>query len=176
MRTHSQGFLVAALAALLLSLAAALPTTAQDAPPPAAQAPGDAPVPDEPPDPGDEPLIDDRDPEPSPSGATTSTPTSPMPTAAIAGMMSAFFIVYFVFIALMIALGLGSVVLSCLAIYDCARRDFPDPNTRAMWCLLIALTRLLGAIIYYFVVYRSGDPPLQRAHVPGAPPPSPMSG
>jgi hypothetical protein len=91
-------------------------------------------------------------------------------------MMSVFFAFYFVFILFAIAVGLGGLVLSCLAIYDCARRDFPDPNTRAMWCLLLALLRLIGAIIYYFVVYRKNDPPLQHARIPGMPPPSPMSG
>jgi hypothetical protein len=45
-----------------------------------------------------------------------------------------------------------------------------------MWCLLIALTRVLGAIIYYFVIYKKGDPPLQQPYNPGVPPPSPMSG
>ncbi|MBM3497977.1 MAG: PLDc_N domain-containing protein [Armatimonadetes bacterium] len=139
----------------------------------------------EPPDPTpkapkDRPLIDEPDPDEAPavpSGSTSGSPSSsPMPTAAIAGMMSVFFVVYFIFIGLMVLIGVGGVVLSALAIYDCARRDFPDPSTRAMWCLLIALTRLLGAIIYYFVIYRKGDPPIQPAYVPGTPPPSPLSG
>ena len=75
-----------------------------------------------------------------------------------------------------VLIGVGGLILSCLAIYDCARRDFPDPNTRAMWCLLIAILRLIGAIIYYFVVYRKNDPPIQHPRIPGMPPPSPMSG
>jgi len=113
---------------------------------------------------------------PSPGPGTPIAPSSSAPPPGFAGMIGVFFAFYFVIILVAIIFGIGGLILSCLAIYDCARRDFPDPNTRAMWCLLIALLRLIGTIVYYFVVYRKNDPPLQQARIPGAPPPSPMSG
>ena len=85
--------------------------------------------------------------------------------------MGGFFIMYFAFIMFAVVLSFGSLVATLLAIYDCARRDFPDPTTRAMWCLLIAFTKWIGALIYYFLVYHKDDPPLQqpRPHTPTVP-------
>jgi hypothetical protein len=114
-------------------------------------------------------------PAPLPGPGTSGTSSSAAP-AAVAGMVGVFFAFYFVIIAFAIVFSIGGVILSCLAIYDCARRDFPDPGTRAVWCLLIALLRLIGAIVYYFVIYRKDDPPIQQRQTAGAPPPSPMSG
>jgi hypothetical protein len=111
-----------------------------------------------------------------PGPGVGAVPPSSSPPVAIAGMVSVFVAFYLVIILFAVIVGLGGLLLSCLAIYDCARRDFPDPNTRAMWCLLIALLRLIGAIVYYFVIYRKNDPPIQQARILGAPPPSPMSG
>ncbi|MDO8554111.1 MAG: PLDc N-terminal domain-containing protein [Candidatus Micrarchaeota archaeon] len=41
-----------------------------------------------------------------------------------------------------------------LALVDCLKREFPVHNDKVMWILVIALTGWIGAIIYYFVVYR----------------------
>jgi hypothetical protein len=57
--------------------------------------------------------------------------------------------------------GMVAWVLSVLALWDCARRDFADPNTRAGWSIAIMLGHWIGALIYYVVVYRNGDPPYQ---------------
>lgn len=84
----------------------------------------------------------------------------------LSGPEGAFFVVFMlgmmlfylgVFAAAMIAW-----VLSVLALWDCARRDFPDPNSRAGWCILIMLTHWMGALVYYVVIYRADDPPYQR--------------
>jgi tetratricopeptide (TPR) repeat protein len=106
---------------------------------------------------------------PSGTGATGSGSGAPPP--AFLGVMGGFFIMYFMFIGLIVAGGMVSLVVTLLAIYDCARRDFPDPTTRAMWCLLIAFTKWIGALIYYFLVYRKDDPAIQqpRQLVPTAP-------
>ena len=85
-------------------------------------------------------------------------------TAGVA-VAFAFFAFYFLFIGTAVLFGLASWVVTILAVWDCARRDFPDPGTRALWCVLIVMTRWLGALIYYIVVYRANDPPVQR---PGA--------
>lgn len=34
---------------------------------------------------------------------------------------------------------------------DCAQRDFPGPNDKLIWILVIVLAGGIGAIIYYFV-------------------------
>ena len=69
-----------------------------------------------------------------------------------------FFLVYFGFIALIIAVSWGGYIAAALAIYDCSQRDFPSPQTRAAWCLLLFIGQVLGAIIYYFAVYRPDTP------------------
>ncbi len=52
-------------------------------------------------------------------------------------------------------------VFSVLALWDCARRDFADPNSRAGWSILIMLTHWIGALVYYIVIYRADNPPYQ---------------
>jgi tetratricopeptide (TPR) repeat protein len=81
--------------------------------------------------------------------------------AAGAVFMLVFMVAYIGFIGLMMLFTFASWVAAALAIWDCSRRDFPHPNTRAVWCILIFMTRWLGALIYYIVIYRSNDPPMQ---------------
>jgi len=52
-------------------------------------------------------------------------------------------------------------VFSVLALWDCAKRDFADPNSRAGWSILIMLVHGIGALAYYIVIYRADDPPYQ---------------
>ena len=77
-----------------------------------------------------------------------------------AAVMMVFFVLYFLFIGMMMLLALVSWVVTVLAVWDCARRHFPDPGTRALWCVLIVITRWLGALVYYIAVYRTDNPPL----------------
>ncbi len=79
--------------------------------------------------------------------------------AAMLGLMAVFWVFYLVFFGAMMLIALGSLAVSVLAIWDCAHRDFPERNTQAVWCILILLTRWLGALVYYFAVYRANDPP-----------------
>ena len=72
----------------------------------------------------------------------------------------AFVAFYFLFIGTMVLMTLGSLVVTILAVWDCARRNFSDPNTRALWCVLIVMTKWLGVLVYYIVVYRTNNPPL----------------
>jgi len=83
------------------------------------------------------------------------------PIAAL-GAMAAFWVFYLVFFAFMMLFAVGSVVASALAIWDCVHRDFPDRNTQGVWCILILLTRWIGALVYYFAVYRPDSPPRAR--------------
>jgi len=100
-------------------------------------------------------------PSSSPSRTSEEDAGEAMGAAAGFAFMSVFMVFYFVFFGLMMLLTLGSYVLKGLAVWDCARRDFPDPNTRAMWCLLMVLIGIIGVVIYYFLVYRHNDPPRQ---------------
>ena len=87
---------------------------------------------------------------------------------AAAGMafMSVFMVFYFAFIGSIVLFTFGMLALKAVAVWDCARRDFPDPNTRAMWCLLLVLVATIGVILYYFMVYRHDDPPHQARPQP----------
>jgi hypothetical protein len=97
-----------------------------------------------------------------PSGmSSTSTSTGGAPPPAVGGMIAGFMVVYFIFWGVMMLLIMAGWVAQLLAIYDCARRDFPDPVTRAMWCLVLVLAQWIGALIYYIVIYRKGEPPIQ---------------
>jgi hypothetical protein len=57
-------------------------------------------------------------------------------------------------------------ILPAITVYDCARRAFPDPRSRSRWCVLLILTNLTGALIYYFMIYRHREPPYQRDVLP----------
>jgi hypothetical protein len=70
-----------------------------------------------------------------------------------------FWFIYMLMIPLLMLLGVASWVLSALAIYDCVLRDFEDRSGQALWCVLIFLTRWIGALIYYFAIYRPNSPP-----------------
>jgi len=83
------------------------------------------------------------------------------PIAAL-GAMAAFWVFYLIFFAFMMLFAIGSVVASALAIWDCVHRDFPDRNTQGVWCILVLLTRWIGALVYYFAVYRPDSPPRAR--------------
>ncbi len=39
---------------------------------------------------------------------------------------------------------------------DAARRQFPEPNLKIVWLLVIFFTHALGALIYYFVGKQQG--------------------
>jgi len=103
-------------------------------------------------------------PQPPTAPPSASTSTSGAPPAAFGGMIAGFMVVYFIFWGFMMLLFLAGWVAQLLAIYDCARRDFPDPANRAVWCLVLVLAQWIGALIYYIVIYRKGEPPLQPPH------------
>jgi uncharacterized BrkB/YihY/UPF0761 family membrane protein len=49
-----------------------------------------------------------------------------------------------------------------LMIIDCVKRKFKDDMERVVWLLVIILTGILGALIYYFVVKRNGNQKKKR--------------
>ncbi|MFH2105021.1 MAG: PLDc N-terminal domain-containing protein [Parcubacteria group bacterium] len=65
-----------------------------------------------------------------------------------------FFSLYFLFIALIIGINVGGIIIWILMLIDCVKRDFPNKDDKLVWILVIALTSWIGALIYYFVVKR----------------------
>jgi hypothetical protein len=63
---------------------------------------------------------------------------------------------------LAIGLAIAAFVFWIVALVDCVRRDFPGPNDKVVWVLVIVFAHTLGAIIYWF----AGRP---RGTLPSAP-------
>lgn len=55
------------------------------------------------------------------------------------------------FMAFAVGLGLLSTVFWIWMLIDCARHEPREGNDRVVWVLIIAITHLLGALIYYFI-------------------------
>ena len=92
--------------------------------------------------------------EVSGSGGDFSGPEGAFAGVFMLGMLLFYFGVF--------AFAMIAWVLSVLALWDCARRDFADPNSRAGWAIVIMLAHWIGALVYYIVIYRAGDPPYQQ--------------
>ncbi|MBU1200875.1 MAG: PLDc N-terminal domain-containing protein [Nanoarchaeota archaeon] len=66
----------------------------------------------------------------------------------IMGLLFTFF--WLIFFAAII----GCFVFWILMIVDVAKREFPKQDDKTVWILIVALTGVIGAIIYYFVIKR----------------------
>jgi len=71
-------------------------------------------------------------------------------------VIGGFVLVWFLFVLIIICTGILGTVFWILMIVDCAKRKFKNDNDKIVWIVLLALTHLLGATIYYFVVKRNG--------------------
>ena len=74
------------------------------------------------------------------------------PGAAVAGVFGMFFLLWIFLFLLMIGAGIASMVFWIFMIVDCAKRDFKSDNDKVVWIILLAMTHVLGATIYYFVI------------------------
>lgn len=54
------------------------------------------------------------------------------------------------FMLTFLAVGVGGTVFWIWMLVDCAKNEPRKGNDRIVWVLVIALTHLLGALIYYF--------------------------
>jgi len=68
------------------------------------------------------------------------------------GFIVGIFLLYGFFILLLLA----SFVFWVVEIIDVARRQFPEPNMKTVWLLVVVLGHGLGAVIYYFAGRPSG--------------------
>ena len=54
-------------------------------------------------------------------------------------------------IALFATLVVGGTVLWIWMLVDCATKEPDEGNTKIIWILIILLTHLLGALLYFFI-------------------------
>jgi TM2 domain-containing membrane protein YozV len=48
-------------------------------------------------------------------------------------------------------LGIGVFVFWLWMLIDCVQREFPGPNDKVIWIIIIVLLSWVGALIYFFV-------------------------
>ncbi|HVF09377.1 MAG TPA: PLD nuclease N-terminal domain-containing protein [Abditibacteriaceae bacterium] len=68
----------------------------------------------------------------------------------------------------MILLTIALTVFWIVELIDVVRREFPDPNTKILWILVILFTHPIGTIIYYFAGKPQGALPGETRRSPGA--------
>ncbi len=56
-------------------------------------------------------------------------------------------------IILFLIMGLFLFIFWILMLVDAVQRKFKGPNDKLVWVLVLIFLNLIGAIIYYFVVY-----------------------
>lgn len=78
----------------------------------------------------------------------------------------AFFGLMFLFWLFIAALGVAATVFWIVELIDACRREFPDPNTKLVWILVLIFSHGVGALVYFFVGKPQGWLPGQ-----GGPPP-----
>jgi hypothetical protein len=54
------------------------------------------------------------------------------------------------FVLAFFAIGIGGTAFWIWMLVDCAKNEPRDGNDRIVWVIVIALTHLLGATVYYF--------------------------
>ena len=98
--------------------------------------------------------------------------SSPDPTGFVVGIV--------LFYGFIIALSLASFVFWIVEIIDAARRQWPDPNTKIIWLLVVVLGHGIGAIVYFFAGKPSGwlpgETPRYAPYPPSYPPNYPPPG
>ena len=76
----------------------------------------------------------------------------------IGGIIGLVFMVIFglfwLFWLLMMVAIVGGMILWVLMIIDVAKREFKNPDDKTMWLLIVILTGIIGAVIYYFMIKR----------------------
>lgn len=61
---------------------------------------------------------------------------------------------YFPFLILfLLVIALFIFIFWIIMLVDAIQRKFKGPNDKLVWVLVLIFTQLIGAVIYYFVVY-----------------------
>jgi len=69
-------------------------------------------------------------------------------TSLFGGMFALGAIILLIFFAL----GIFFLVFWILMLVDCVKRKFKEDSEKIIWVLVIVLTGIIGALIYYFIV------------------------
>ena len=77
--------------------------------------------------------------------------------AGIFGMVAFMWVVMLLLYGLMFLAMLALMALWIWMLVDVIKRDFPQPNEKTMWVLVVILANWIGAIIYYFMIKRKSD-------------------
>lgn len=63
---------------------------------------------------------------------------------------------FILFWLLWLSVVVGGLVFWVMMLVDVSKREFPQPQDRTTWILVVALAGLVGSLIYYFAVKRPG--------------------
>ena len=77
--------------------------------------------------------------------------------AGIFGAVAFMWVVMLLLYGLMFLAMLALMALWVWMLVDVIKRDFPQPNEKTMWVLVVILAGWIGAIIYYFMIKRKSD-------------------
>lgn len=69
---------------------------------------------------------------------------------AVGGFVLFFFLIWFA----IMALGVLGLIFWIFMIVDVVKREFKQENDKLLWILVVVLTGLIGAVIYYFMIKR----------------------
>lgn len=93
----------------------------------------------------------------SSSSSTVSDEASAAALAGFFGLFGAFWIIWAILFFGIMALNIAGVVFWIMMILDAAKREFPNPNDKTLWILVLVFTSWIGALVYYFVVKKKHD-------------------
>ncbi len=66
-----------------------------------------------------------------------------------ANLIGSLIVILFSFLAICVAI--GATVFWVWMVIDCATKEPSEGNDKIVWLLIILLTNIIGALIYYFV-------------------------
>ena len=72
------------------------------------------------------------------------------PTPFIFGGIAVTWLVMVLFYLFIIGLALLGTIFWIIELIDVCRREFPDPNTKIIWILVLLFSHGVGALVYYF--------------------------
>ena len=73
----------------------------------------------------------------------------------ITTIFSSFFILFFTIWFFVLGIVTIGMIFWIMMIVDVARRDFRNDNDKTTWLLIVLLTGVIGAIIYYFEIKKN---------------------